>query len=114
MTGRSSAMLAARGRERLRAVAARMLDAQEVTLSDGASTPAGERSRCARSPRRVTLGYLVGLDGEPRLEATRSFRPPNIRHTGTPQPYANYPYAVHASVVEVDRETGFVRAAGTS
>ena len=54
----------------------------------------------------------MALDIEPNLEATRSFRPPNIRHQpdadGRLQPYANYPYAFHVSVVEVDRETGLV------
>jgi len=112
VTGGSSALLAAREvAERLRAVAARMLEAPEVELRDGAAH-AGGRSAPLRAVAHAAhaLGYVVGLDVEPHLEATRSFRPPNIRHTGTPQPYANYPYAVHASVVEVDRETGLVRA----
>lgn len=112
VTGGSSAMLAAREvAERLRAVAARMLgDAPEVTLRDGCAHAGGRSvSLPAIAHAAYTLGYLVGLDGEPHLEATRSFRPANIRHAGTPQPYANYPYAVHASVVEVDRETGLVR-----
>ena len=113
VTGGSSAVLAAREvAERLRAVAARMLDTQDaVELRDGAAHAGGRSLALAAVAHAAhTLGYVVGLDGEPQLEATRSFRPPNIRHSGTVQPYANYPYAVHASVVEVDRETGIVRA----
>ena len=117
VVGGSAAVLAARDvAARLRAVAARMLeaDAGEVVLRDGAAH-AGERSLPIAAVAKAvhSLGYVMGLDVEPNLESTRSFRPPNIRHTpderGRLQPYANYPYAMHASVVEVDGETGLVR-----
>jgi carbon-monoxide dehydrogenase large subunit len=59
-----------------------------------------------------SLGYILALGIEPNLEATRSYRPPNIRHLpdelGRLQVYTTYPYAVHVSVVEVDAETGIV------
>ena len=50
---------------------------------------------------------------EPVLEATRAYKPDNIRHEpdefGRSQPYPSYSSCMHAVVVEVDSETGIVR-----
>ena len=60
-----------------------------------------------------SLGYILALGIEPNLESTRTFRPPNIRHTpdarGNLQVYTTYPFSMHVSLVEVDEETGVVR-----
>ena len=117
VAGGAAAVLAARDvAARVRIVAARMLecDPGQVSLDAGLAR-AGERSIpiAAVAEAVPSLGYLYALDIEPNLESTRSFRPTNIRHTpdaqGQLQPYGNYPYAVHAAVVEVDAETGLVR-----
>jgi carbon-monoxide dehydrogenase large subunit len=91
-------------------------DADAIVLGDGAATVEGEPARhvpiAAVANAVFSLGYLVALGIEPNLESTRTFRPANIRHTpdeqGRIQPYTTYPYGVHASVVEVDVETGVV------
>jgi carbon-monoxide dehydrogenase large subunit len=117
VAGGGAAVLAARDvAARVRIVAARMLESDpgQVTLAAGVAR-AGDRSiPIAVVAEAVhSLGYLLALDIEPNLESTRSFRPTNIRHTpdsqGRLQPYGNYPYAVHAAIVEVDRGTGLVR-----
>jgi aerobic carbon-monoxide dehydrogenase large subunit len=119
VTGGSAAWLAAKDVAwKLRTVAAAMLhaDADEIVLGDGAASVAGEPTRhvsiAAVASAVFSLGYLVALGIEPNLESTRTFRPANIRQTpdeqGRIQPYATYPYGVHASVVEVDVETGVV------
>ena len=117
VVGGSAAVLAARDvAARLRTVAARMLETDPASvILEHATARSGERAVAIAKVAEavVSLGYVLALDIEPSLEATRSFRPHNIRHTpdelGRLQPYANYPYAVHASVVEVDCETGVVR-----
>ena len=116
VAGGGAAVLAARDvAARVRMVAARMLesDADQVTLAAGLAHAGGRSVPIAAVAEAVpTLGYLLALDIEPNLESTRSFRPANIRHTpdaqGRLQPYGNYPYAVHAALVEVDDETGIV------
>lgn len=120
ITGGNAAVLAARDvAAKLRVAARALLHAgpeEEVVLSGGAahlaadparSVPTGEVARAVH-----TLSYLLDLDIEPHLESTRTFRPSNIRQIpdslGRMQTYTSYPYAVHASVVEVDAETGVV------
>jgi carbon-monoxide dehydrogenase large subunit len=119
VTGGSAAWLAARDvAEKLRTVAATMLhaDPRQVVLADGAAAVEGEVARhvpiSAVANAVFSLGYVLALGIEPNLESTRTFRPANVRHTpdeqGRIQPYSTYPFAVHASVVEVDVETGVV------
>ena len=117
VAGGASAVLAARDvAERLRAVASRMLECDPAAVVlEGGLAHAGEHSIpiAAVAEAVHTLGYVLALDIEPNLESTRTFRPGNIRHTpdseGRLQPYGNYPYAVHVSLVEVDGETGLVK-----
>jgi carbon-monoxide dehydrogenase large subunit len=120
VTGGSAAVLAARDiAEKLRTVAAAVLHAEEgeeVVLGGGMATIAGDDERHA--PISVvagavfSLGYILALGIEPNLESTRTFRPPNIRHTpdarGNLQVYTTYPFSMHVSVAEVDGETGVV------
>jgi carbon-monoxide dehydrogenase large subunit len=118
VVGGGAAVLAARDlAARLRIVAARMLgsdDPARIALHGGRARDGGRSVAIAAVAEAVhSRGYVMALDIEPNLESTRSFRPPNIRHTpdaqGRLQPYANYPYAMHVSVVEVDAETGLVK-----
>lgn len=119
VTGGSAAVLAAREvAAKLRTVAGRMLECQadEVLLAGGMATVRGASDRRlpigAVAGAVFSLGYLLALGIEPSLEATRTFRLPNIRHTpdelGRLQPFSTFPFGVHASVVEVDAETGAV------
>jgi carbon-monoxide dehydrogenase large subunit len=119
VTGGSAAVLAARDiAAKLHTVAAAMLHAQdgeEVVLAGGMASLDAERA----VPIPVvagavfSLGYILALGIEPNLESTRTFRPPNIRHTpdarGNLQVYTTYPFSMHVSLVEVDEETGVVR-----
>jgi aerobic carbon-monoxide dehydrogenase large subunit len=119
ITGGSAAVLAARDvAAKLRTVAAAMLhasDDDEVVLAGGMASLDAERA----VPIGVvagavfSLGYILALGIEPNLESTRTYRPPNIRHTpdarGNLQVYTTYPFSVHVSLVEVDDETGVVR-----
>jgi carbon-monoxide dehydrogenase large subunit len=104
---------------KLRTVAAAMLHAEpgeEIVLAGGLARVAGDSERHvpigAVANAVFSLGYILALGIEPNLEATRTFRPANIRQIpdsqGRMQPYTTYPFAVHASVVEVDVETGMV------
>jgi carbon-monoxide dehydrogenase large subunit len=119
LVGSASAALAADDvRAKLLAVAGAMLGVAPATLtladgrasaSDGSEVTLAEIARAA-----YTRAFEVAAAVEPPLEATRSYRPGNIDHTpdadGRIQPYPTYSYAVHASLVEVDPETGVVRA----
>jgi carbon-monoxide dehydrogenase large subunit len=117
ITGGSAAVLAARDiAAKLRTVAAAMLhaeDGEEVVLGAGQAAIGERHVPLAAVAEAVhSLGYVLALGIEPNLEATRTFRPPNIRHTpdalGRLQTYTTYPFAVHVSVAEVDAETGVV------
>ncbi|MFI9450808.1 xanthine dehydrogenase family protein molybdopterin-binding subunit [Amycolatopsis sp. NPDC052450] len=120
VTGGNAAVLAARDVASKIRVAARALlraDPDEpVLLDDGIARLAHDSSRSvtvAEAARAVyTRAYMLELDIEPHLESTRTYRPSNIREVpdalGRLQTYTTYPYAVHASVVEVDTETGVV------
>jgi carbon-monoxide dehydrogenase large subunit len=122
ITGGNAAVLAARDvAATLRTTARAMLhaaDGEEVVLGGGLAAVAGQPQRAL--PLAVvanavyTLPYLLDLDLdlEPRLESTRTYRPRNVRQVpdalGRMNTYTTYPYAVHASLVEVDPETGVV------
>ena len=120
VTGGSAAVLAARDiAAKLRTVAGAMLHAEEgeeVDLGGGMAAIAGDGDRhvpiAVVAGAVFSLGYILALDIEPNLESTRTFRPPNIRHTpdhrGNLQVYTTYPFAMHVSLVEVDEETGVV------
>ena len=88
IAGGGAASLAAEDvASKLRAVAAAMLhgDAGEIVLRGGMAAVAGDAERAvpiaAVAHAAYALGYILalGLD-EPTLEATRTYRPPNIRH----------------------------------
>jgi carbon-monoxide dehydrogenase large subunit len=117
VTGGSSAVLAARDiAAKLRTVAAAMLHAEpdQVELAGGMAFVAGSPDQAlpiaAVADAVFSLAYVLAPDIEPNLESTRTFRPPNIRQVpdalGRLNTYSTYPYAVHASVVELDAETG--------
>jgi len=122
ITGGNAAVLAARDvAATLRLTARAMLhlgDDDEITLAGGTVGITGDPERrlplAAVASAVHTLPYLLGLDldVEPRLESTRTYRPRNVRQVpdslGRMNTYTTYPYAVHASVVEVDPETGTV------
>src|SRR3954469_3374693 len=120
VTGGSAAVLAARDiAAKLRTVAGAMLHAdegEEVVLGSGMAAIAGDGDRhvpiAVVAGAVFSLGYVLALDIEPNLESTRTFRPPNIRHTpdhrGNLQVYTTYPFSMHVSLVEVDDETGVV------
>ncbi|WP_299954253.1 xanthine dehydrogenase family protein molybdopterin-binding subunit [uncultured Modestobacter sp.] len=120
ITGGNAAVLAARDvAATLRATARAMLQLQpedELVLAGGLIAPATDPERAvpveAVAGAVHTLSYRLALDVEPRLESTRTYRPGNVRQQpdelGRMQTYTTYPYAVHASVLEVDPETGGV------
>ena len=81
---------------------------------------AGERARradrCRRARRLLARLHPRARTPEPTLEATRTYRPPNIRHLpdagGHINPSRPYPSSLHISVVEVDpRDRARVAAA---
>jgi carbon-monoxide dehydrogenase large subunit len=120
IAGGGAASLAAQEvASRLRAVAAAMLhsDAEKIVLRGGMAAVAGEPERAvpiaAVAHAAYALGYILALGlPEPTLEATRTYRPPNIRHLpdegGHINPFATFPSSLHISVVEIDPETGLV------
>ncbi|WP_216216853.1 xanthine dehydrogenase family protein molybdopterin-binding subunit [Amycolatopsis aidingensis] len=120
VTGGNAAVLAARDvASKIRAAARALLRADSddsVLLEDGIARLSYDPSRSVSIAEVAgavhTRSYMLELDIEPHLESTRTYRPTNIREVpdalGRMQTYTTYPYAVHASVVEVDTETGFV------
>jgi aerobic carbon-monoxide dehydrogenase large subunit len=89
---------------KLRALAAHALeaDADDVELRDGRAFVAGSPERglaIAQLAHGAHLGHDLPDDVLPGLEASVSFDPPN----------SSYPYAAHAAVVELDRDTGALR-----
>ncbi|WP_246440456.1 xanthine dehydrogenase family protein molybdopterin-binding subunit [Saccharothrix tamanrassetensis] len=120
VTGGNAAVLAARDvADKIRAAARALLRAdydEPVLIEDGIARLTRDPSRSVsvvEAARAVyTRSYELELDVEPHLESTRTYRPSNIREVpdalGRMQTYTTYPYAVHASVVEVDVETGVV------
>ena len=91
-------------------------EGEEIVLGGGMAAIAGDGDRhvpiAVVAGAVFSLGYILALDIEPNLESTRTFRPPNIRHTpdhrGNLQVYTTYPFSMHVSLVEVDDETGVV------
>ncbi len=115
VTGGGAALLAARDiATRLRTVAAAMLHAEpgQISLDAGMAVLSADKAVPIPDVARAvyTLGYVLALDIEPHLEATRTFRPGNIRHTpddkGRIQLFSGYSNALHLSLVEVDVDTG--------
>jgi aerobic carbon-monoxide dehydrogenase large subunit len=89
----------------------------EVSLVDGfAVGPRGGEQRvpiAAVADSIHSLGYILADEIEASLEATASYRTPNIRHmpdgSGHINPFASYSNAFHACALEVDTGTGQVR-----
>jgi carbon-monoxide dehydrogenase large subunit len=103
---------------KLRTVAAAMLhtEADRIALANGLAAADGNADTAvpieAVAHNTYTLGYILALGIEPTLEATRTYRPPNISHLpdegGHITPFSSYSSALHVSVVEVDTDTGVV------
>jgi carbon-monoxide dehydrogenase large subunit len=120
MTGGGSAALAADDiAAKLRRVAAGMLECdapERISLAAGLASVEGEPGRAL--PISVvahavyTIGHIVAPGVEPTLEATRTFRMPNIRHLpdehGRIMPFSTFSNGLYLSVVEVDPATGLV------
>lgn len=120
LTGGGSAALAARDlRAKLAAVGARMLGVPgaQAEVADGVvrlrggaqcSVPVPEVAKAV-----LSQAFTVASGIEPVLEATRAYKPGNIRHApdafGRAQPYPSYSSCLHAAVVDVDAQTGVVR-----
>lgn len=120
LVGGGSAALAARDlRAKLAAVGARLLEADEdqVEVADGVVRLRADASRSVPVPAVahtvMSRAFTIASGVEPVLEATRAYKPDNIRHEpdefGRSQPYPSYSSCMHAVVVEVDSETGIVR-----
>lgn len=119
IAGGGSAALAARDvREKMARVAAAMLgaDVDTVVFGDHTIIVQGHRERAIGFAEAAyatyTRAYELAAVIEPPLEATRTYRPPNIRHTpdehGRLNPYPTYSNAAYLVAVEVDRRTGVV------
>ena len=121
MLGGSAALLAAQDiRDKLLKVASRLMqaDPSELEVGDGQiyvrSTP-GQNMPIKRVARFIYRNAFVPLmeDVEPGLEVTRYFRIGNVYHQPETQgrfnPYPTWPFMASAAVVEVDRESGFVK-----
>ncbi len=118
ITGGGSALLAADELgQKLRTVAARMLEAtgpDAVVLRDGFAILVADEGHAipigAVAHAAHTLAFILALGIDPAMEATCTYRPPNIRHLpdehGRISPFASFSNAVHAAIVEVDPETG--------
>jgi carbon-monoxide dehydrogenase large subunit len=116
--GGAAALAADEIAEKLRHVAAAMLhvDPAAIELAGGMASLRDDAAKgvpiAAIAHSAYSLGYILALGIEPTLEATRTFKPSNIRHlpdaAGHIQPFASFPNALHISVVEVDPETGTI------
>ncbi|MFZ1996375.1 MAG: molybdopterin cofactor-binding domain-containing protein, partial [Solirubrobacteraceae bacterium] len=101
---------------KLRVIAGAMLHCQPDTiiLTSGMASVAGDSGKAvpiaAVAHSAYSLGYVLALGIDPTLEATRTYKPPNIRHLpdehGHIQPFASFSNGLHLAVVEVDTETG--------
>lgn len=120
IAGGGSAILAARDiREKMARVAAAMLQvsSEKLVFAGGRISLRGEPDRGVDFSQVAFVVYsqAYGLASivEPPLESTRTYRPPNIRHTpdehGRLNPYPTYSNAAYLAVVEVDPKTGVVR-----
>ncbi|MET9080736.1 xanthine dehydrogenase family protein molybdopterin-binding subunit [Streptomyces sp. NPDC004237] len=119
VAGGGAAVLAARDiAAKLRTVAAAMLhsDPEKIRLSDGFAVVEGAPEQAVPLPAVAhavhTLAFILALGIDPSLEATRTYRPGNIRHlpddTGHINPFATYSNALHLCVVDVEEDTGIV------
>lgn len=126
IAGGGSALLAAREvRDKMAQVAAAMLGvpADGLVFADGrialrgnpAANDPAERALAFRDVAYTTYtrAYDLAAMVEPPLESTRTYRPPNIRHTpderGRVNLYPTCSNGAYVAVVEVDPETGQVR-----
>lgn len=119
VAGGGAAVLAARDvAAKLRAVAAAMLHSapELIRLGAGLATVDGSTDQAVPVPAVAhavhTLAFILALGIDPALEATRTYRPGNIRHlpdsSGHINPFSTYSNAVHLCVAEVEEETGIV------
>jgi carbon-monoxide dehydrogenase large subunit len=117
ISGGSAAMLASiELREKLRKVAARILEAhpEDVEVSDGKFfvKDAPEKRATLRDVAFAIYKnpYDLAIDVEPGLELTKYFKMPNALHipdeSGYTRIYTSFPNAAHLCAVEVDIETG--------
>jgi len=120
IAGGGSAALAARDvRQKMARVAAALLEAPIETLrfADGRIGVRDDPTRSAGFAEVAfavyTRAYELAAVVEPPLEATRTYRPPAIRHTpdahGRLNPYPTYSNAAYLAVAEVDPSTAVVR-----
>jgi aerobic carbon-monoxide dehydrogenase large subunit len=117
--GGAVALAAADVAEKLRAVAAGMLQADrtQVRLADGFALVGDDVSRSVPlavvAKSAYTLGYVFAPDIEPSLESTRTYMMPNVRHLpdelGRFSTYTTFSNAVHICVVDVDPGTGVLQ-----
>jgi carbon-monoxide dehydrogenase large subunit len=121
MIGGSAAMLAAQDiRDKLVTVASRLMQADASELAIG-----GDRIYVRAAPDRhmpikqvaraiYSGAFAPHMEGiEPGLEVTRYFRIGNVHHQpkgqGRFSPYPTWPFMAAGALVEVDRESGFVK-----
>jgi carbon-monoxide dehydrogenase large subunit len=121
MIGGSAALLAAQEiRKKLVTVASRLMQAQPEELEIGEGTifvrDAPDRYMLVRQVARAIYGgaFAPHMEGvEPGLEATKYFRIGNVYHQpkdeGRFSPYPTWPFMATCAVVEVDRDSGFVK-----
>jgi carbon-monoxide dehydrogenase large subunit len=120
MFGGAAAVLAARDlRAKLASCAAVILDTTraDVRFADAHAFVADQPSRRVRfedlALAAYTQSFTIARDVELPLQATRSYRAENVRHTpdeaGRISSYPSFPYSVHAAAVELDMETAHVR-----
>ncbi len=119
IVGGGSAALAARDvRNMIEKVTAAIFEVDQSTLKleRGVFTTTADASKSLTFKEACyaayTRAYDVAMCIDPPLEATRTFRPPSIRHTpdknGHINPYPSYSNAAFVVVCEVDIETGKV------
>jgi carbon-monoxide dehydrogenase large subunit len=121
MIGGSAALLAAQEiRKKLFTVASRLMQAQpeELEVNEGKIyvRSAPDRHMLIRNVARAIYGgaFAPHMEGiEPGLEATKYFRIGNVYHQpkneGRFSPYPTWPFMATAAIVEVDRDSGFVK-----
>lgn len=116
--GGGAAVLAARElKTKLRAAAAGMLqaDPESLVFHGGRIRPGDGDGIAFADVVRAIYDYSIALPalGDPQLEATRTYHPPNLLHipdeAGRTSSYPTFPYSAHLALVEVDRDTGVVR-----
>ncbi|HTJ26855.1 MAG TPA: aerobic carbon-monoxide dehydrogenase large subunit [Candidatus Limnocylindria bacterium] len=102
VAGAAIAMAARRVREKARGIAAHLLEVSEadVEWKDYTFRVRGIPDRSVTMQEVAFAAYTnPAPGGEPGLEATYYYDPPNL----------TFPYGAYVAVVDVDRETGFVK-----